>query len=101
MNLRPNPDLILVKKLPRATESAGGIIIPETAADQPGGFPATVIAVGLGRLLKDGSRAPADNAPGETVIVGKYAGHKVTLDGEELLMLKQDEILGVVEGEQS
>ena len=96
MGLRPLHDRILVKRLEEGEEqSQGGIIIPDTAKEKP--QQAKVLAVGGGRITDDGTVQPIDIKNGDTVVFSKYAGTEVKIDGEELLVIREDDVLGVVE----
>ncbi len=95
MDLRPLHDRVLVQRLEEAEQIRGGIIIPDTAKEKP--QQATVKAVGNGRLLENGGRAPVEVKPGDRILFGKYSGSDIKIEGEEYLILKEDEILGVVE----
>lgn len=94
MNFTPLNDRVLVQRTDSETTSAGGIIIPDSAKEKP--MQARVVAVGAGKLLKDGSRRTPAIATGDIVLFGKYAGDEIKLDGEEHLILREDEILAVV-----
>jgi chaperonin GroES len=96
MGLRPLHDRILVKRFEEGEEkSEGGIIIPDTAKEKP--QQAKVLAVGEGRITEDGKVQPIDVKSGDTVVFSKYAGTEVKIDGEELLVIREDDVLGVVE----
>jgi chaperonin GroES len=95
MKIRPLQDRIIVRRLEADSVSAGGIIIPENAKEKP--IQGEVLAVGNGRLLENGDCAPMGCAAGDTILFGKYAGTDVTLDGEDYLIIKADDVLGVVE----
>jgi chaperonin GroES len=96
MKIKPIKDNIVVKRLEDEEEKKiGSIIIPDSAKEKP--LTAEVIAVGSGRTLKDGKKVPLEVKVGDKVLVGKYSGSEVKLDGDELLILKEDEVLGVVE----
>ena len=95
MDLRPLHDRVLVKRLDEGEQKIGGIIIPDTAKEKP--QQAEVKAVGNGKLLDSGERAPLDVKPGDRILFGKYSGSEIKIDGEEYLILKEDEILGVLE----
>ena len=99
MHLRPLYDRIIVKRVENQTLSAGGIVIPDSAAEKP--EQGEVVAVGSGRLLQDGSIRPLQVKPGDRVIFGKYSGTTVKIDGDELLVLREEDVFGVVEGERS
>ncbi len=95
MALRPLNDRIIAKRLEQESVSKGGILIPDSAKEKPA--KAVVIAVGPGKLAKDGSRMPMEIKVGDEVLFGKYAGSEVKLDGEEHVILKQDDILAIIE----
>ena len=94
MNLRPLHDRILVRRLEEKEAMRGGIIIPDTAKEKP--QQAEVVAVGTGKLLEDGQRVAPDVKTGDRILFGKYSGADVRIDGEEYLILREDEILGVL-----
>jgi chaperonin GroES len=95
MDLRPLHDRVMVKRLDADEEVRGGIIIPDTAKEKP--QQATVEAVGNGKLLENGERAPLDVKPGDRILFGKYSGSEIKIDGTEYLILREDEILGILE----
>jgi len=95
MDLRPLHDRVMVRKLDEGEQVRGGIIIPDTAKEKP--QQAEVIAVGNGKLLDSGERVALDVKPGDRILFGKYSGSETKIDGEEYLILKEDEILGVLE----
>jgi len=94
MSLRPLHDRILVRRLEEAEQKRGGIIIPDTAKEKP--QEATVLAVGAGRITDDGKVQPLDVKAGDKVVFGKYAGTEVKIDGEELLIIREDDVLGIL-----
>ncbi len=94
VQVRPLGDRVLVRRLEASEEVRGGIIIPDTAKEKP--MEAEVVAIGAGKRLDDGSLAPFEVSVGDTVLIGKYAGTEIKLDGEEYQILKEDEILGIV-----
>ena len=94
MNLRPLHDRVLVRRLEEKETMRGGIIIPDSAKEKP--QQAEVVAVGGGKLLEDGQRAAIDVQPGDRILFGKYSGSDIKIDGEEYLILREDEILGVL-----
>ena len=94
MKIKPIKDNIVVKRLDEAEKKVGSIIIPDAAKEKP--MTAKVIAVGSGRTLKDGKKVPLEVKVGDKVLVGKYSGSEVKLDGTEYLILKEDEVLGIV-----
>jgi chaperonin GroES len=95
MNVRPLSDRILVKRLDEEEKSKGGIIIPDTAKEKP--QQGKVISVGTGKVLEDGKKVTPSVKPGETVLFGKYAGTEIKLDGQEYLILREDDIFGIIE----
>lgn len=96
MKIKPLKDNIVVKRIEEETEKkVGSIIIPDSAKEKP--LTAEVVAVGSGRTLKDGNKVALEVKVGDTVLVGKYSGSEVKLDGTEYLILKEDEILGIVD----
>src|SRR5690349_1217906 len=96
MNVRPLRDRVLVKRVEEPEQKIGGIIVPDTAREKP--LQARVVAAGTGKLTDDGKVIPLAVKPGDCVLVGKYAGTEIKLDGEEYLIVREDEILGVAEG---
>lgn len=94
MMIRPLRDRLVAKRVDEETTTAAGLIIPETAKEKPSR--AKVIAAGKGRVLENGEVRSLDVKPGDTVLVGKYAGTEVQIDGEDHLILREDEVLGVV-----
>ena len=95
MKIRPLHDRILIKRLEEEDKSKGGIIIPDTAKEKP--IQGKVIAVGKGKIMKSGDVIPLDVKKGDKVLFGKYAGTEVKIDGEEHLILREDDILAVVQ----
>ena len=95
MALRPLQDRLLVKRLEEKEQMQGGIIIPDTAKEKP--QQAKVLAVGPGRVTDDGKLQPIEVKVGDTVVFGKYAGTEVKIDGDELLIIREDDVLGVLE----
>ena len=95
MKLRPLQDRIIVKRLEEETMTAGGIFIPETAKEKP--QKGEVIAVGKGKKTEDGKVIPVDVKKGDKVLFGKYAGTEIKIDGEEYLIMREDDILGIME----
>ncbi len=96
MGFRPLHDRVLVRRIEESETTKGGIIIPDTAKEKP--QEGEVIAVGAGSIGDDNERVALDVKPGDRVLFGKWSGSEVTLDGEELLIMKESDILGVVEG---
>ena len=95
MELRPLHDRVLVKRLEEAEQVRGGIIIPDTAKEKP--QQAEVKAVGSGKLLDSGERVKPEVKAGDRILFGKYSGSDIKIDGDEYLILREDEILGVLE----
>ncbi|PWU03783.1 MAG: co-chaperone GroES [Terriglobia bacterium] len=95
MDLRPLHDRVLVRRLEEGEQVRGGIIIPDTAKEKP--QQAEVVAVGNGKLLDSGERVAIEVKPGDRILFGKYSGSDIKLDGEEYLIVREDEILGVLE----
>jgi len=96
MNVRPLRDRILVKRVEEQEQRVGGIIVPDTAREKP--QTARVVAVGNGRVNDKGEVFPLEVKASDYVLIGKYAGTEIKLDGEEYLILREDEVLGVAEG---
>ncbi len=95
MKIRPLQDRIILKRIPEEEKTKGGIIIPDTAKEKP--LEGRVVSVGNGKVLEDGKVRPLDIKPGDRVLFIKFAGNEVKIDGEEHLMLREDDILGVIE----
>jgi chaperonin GroES len=95
VKIRPLQDRILVKRIEEEAKTAGGIIIPDTAKEKP--QEGKVIAVGNGKLLDDGKVHPLDVKKGDRVLFSKYGGTEVQVDGEEHLIIREDDILGIIE----
>jgi chaperonin GroES len=95
MKVRPLHDRIIVERIDEGEQKVGGIIIPDTAKEKP--QQGKVIAVGKGRIEKDGKITPLDVKSGDTVLFGKYAGQEIKLDGKEFLIIREEEVLGVIE----
>lgn len=95
MTIRPLHDRIIVKRLQEMEKTAGGLYIPDTAKEKP--VEAKVVAVGSGKILEDGSVRKPDVKAGDKVLFAKYSGSEVKIDGEEHLILREDDILAVVE----
>ena len=95
MKIRPLQDRIVVKRLEGETKTKGGIIIPDSAKEKP--IEGKVVAVGNGKILKDGKVRPVDVKVGDTILFGKYSGNEVKIDGEEHLLIREDDVLAVTE----
>ena len=96
MKLRPLHDRVIVKRLEAETKSAGGIVIPDTATEKP--IKGEVVAVGTGKILDDGKVRPMGVKAGDKVLFGKYSGTEVKVDGDELLVMREDDLVAVLEG---
>ena len=96
MKMRPLRDRILVERIEEVEQRVGGIIIPDTAREKP--QQGRVVAVGNGRVNDKGDVFPLDVKTGDTVLFGKYAGSEIKVDGREYLIIREDEVLGVLEG---
>jgi chaperonin GroES len=94
-NIRPLHDRVIVRRLEEGEQMRGGIIIPDSAKEKP--QEGEVIAVGEGKRKDDGTRQTLDVQPGDRVLFGKYSGSEIKIDGEEFLIMREDEILGVIE----
>jgi chaperonin GroES len=95
MKLRPLNDRILVQRVEEETKTKGGIIIPDTAKEKPA--EGKVIAVGNGKLGDDGKRIPLEIKTGDRILFGKYGGTEVKIEGDEYLIMREDDVLGVIE----
>jgi chaperonin GroES len=95
MKLRPLQDRLVVKRLAEEEKTKGGIIIPDSAKEKP--IEGEVIAVGNGKVLEDGKLVPLDVKVGDRVLFGKYSGTEVKIDGVEHLILREDDVLGIIE----
>jgi chaperonin GroES len=95
MNVRPLGDRILIKRVEEVEKTRGGIIIPESAKERP--LEGTVIAVGSGKRLEDGTLVKLDVKVGDTILFGKYTGTEIKVDGVEHTIVREDEVLGIVE----
>jgi chaperonin GroES len=93
-NIQPLHDRVILKSIDEGEQVRGGIIIPDSAKEKP--QEGEVIAAGLGKYREDGTRQPLDVNPGDRVLFGKYSGSEIKVDGEDLLMMREDEILGVI-----
>ena len=95
MNVRPLHDRIIVQRIEEGEQKVGGIIIPDTAKEKP--QQGKVIAIGSGKAKDDGKRVPLDVKSGDTILFGKYSGQEIKLDGDEYLIMREDEVLAVIE----
>jgi chaperonin GroES len=96
MNIRPLHDRIVVKRVEEQENKIGGLFIPDSAKEKP--QQGEVVAVGKGKRLDDGKVVPPDVQAGDRILFGKYSGSEITIDGQELLIMREDEILGVLDG---
>ena len=96
MNIRPLHDRVVVRRMEEERTSAGGIVLPDSATEKP--VQGEVLAVGRGTTLDNGEIRPLDVKVGDKVLFGKYAGTEIKVGGEEVLVMKEDDIMGVVEG---
>ncbi len=95
MNARPLHDRIIVQRLEEGEQKIGGIIIPDSAKEKP--QQGKVISVGAGKVKDDGKRIPLDVKAGDVILFGKYSGQEIKLDGEEFLIMREDEVLAVID----
>jgi chaperonin GroES len=95
MSVRPLHDRVIVDRLDEGEQQIGGIIIPDSAKEKP--QQGTVVAVGHGRVAKDGKLVPLDLKPGDRVLFGKYSGQEIRLDGKDLFIMKEDDVLAVID----
>ena len=96
MDIRPLHDRLIVRRLEEGEQNVGGIIIPDSAKEKP--QQGEVIAAGIGRLNKEGTRVPLDVKAGDRILFGKYTSQEVKLNGEEYLIMREDEVLAVIDG---
>jgi chaperonin GroES len=96
MNIRPLYDRIVVKRIEEQETKVGGLFIPDSAKEKP--QEGEVVAVGQGKRLEDGKVVALDVKPGDRILFGKYSGNEIRIDGEDLLIMREDEVLGVLEG---
>jgi chaperonin GroES len=96
MNIRPLHDRVIVKRMEEERTSAGGIVIPDSATEKPS--KGEILAVGNGKLLENGDLRALDVKVGDTVLFGKYSGTEVKNDGDDLLVMREDDIMAVIEG---
>ncbi len=95
MNIRPLHDRIIIQRLDEGEQKVGGIIIPDTAKEKP--QQGKVIAAGTGKIREDGTRQPPDVKAGDLILFGKYSGQEIRLDGEDYLIVREDEVLGIID----
>jgi chaperonin GroES len=95
MNGRPLHDRIIVKRLDEGEQKIGGIILPDSAKEKP--QQGKVIAAGLGKFKEDGTRQPLDVKDGDTILFGKYSGQEIKIDGDDVLIMREDEVLAILD----
>ena len=96
MKIRPLHDRVIVKRLEEERTSPGGILIPDTAAEKP--VQGKIVAVGKGKILEDGNVRALDVKAGDKILFGKYSGTEVKVDGEELVVMREEDVMAVIEG---
>ena len=96
MNIRPLHDRVVIRRMEEERTTAGGIVIPDSAAEKP--IRGEVMAVGNGKIMDNGDARPLDVKVGDKVLFGKYSGTEVKVDGEDLLVMREEDIMGVIEG---
>ena len=96
MNIRPLYDRIVIRRIEEQETKVGGLFIPDSAKEKP--QEGEVVAVGKGKRMEDGKVVPLDVQAGDRILFGKYSGSEIRIDGEELLIMREDEVLGVLEG---
>ena len=95
MKIRPLHDRVIVKRLEEERTSPGGIVIPDSAAEKP--MQGKIVAVGKGKILEDGKVRPLDVKVGDKILFGKYSGNEVKVDGEELVVMREEDVMAVIE----
>ena len=96
MKIRPLHDRVIVKRLESETKSAGGIVIPDSAAEKP--VQGKIVAVGKGKILEGGEIRPLDVKVGDKILFGKYSGTEVKVDGDDLVVMREEDVMAVIEG---
>jgi chaperonin GroES len=96
MKIRPLHDRVIVKRLEEERTSPGGIVIPDSAAEKP--VQGKIIAVGKGKILEDGTVRPLDVKVGDKILFGKYSGTEVKVDGDDLLVMREEDVMAIIEG---
>jgi chaperonin GroES len=96
MKIRPLHDRVIVKRLEEVRTSPGGIVIPDTAAEKP--IQGRIMAVGKGKILEDGKVRPLDVKVGDKILFGKYSGTEVKVEGEDLVVMREEDVMAVIEG---
>jgi chaperonin GroES len=97
MNVRPLHDRLIIQRLEEGEQTIGGIIVPDSAKEKP--QRGKVFAVGQGKVRDDGSRQPPDVKDGDTILFGKYSGQEIKIDGEEYLIMREDEVLAILDSQ--
>jgi len=95
MNVTPLHDRVIVQRLEEGEQTVGGIIVPDSAKEKP--QRGKVFAVGLGKVKEDGSRQPPDVKSGDTILFGKYSGQEIKIDGEDYLIMREDDVLAIID----
>jgi len=95
MNVTPLHDRLIVHRIDEGEQNVGGIIVPDSAKQKP--QRGTVLAVGLGRIKEDGSRQPPDVKSGDTILFGKYSGQEIKIDGQDYLIMREDDVLAIID----
>ena len=95
MNIRPLHDRVVIKRLEEERTSAGGIVIPDSAAEKP--VRGKVVAIGAGKMLTDGKVVPLAVKTGDTVVFGKYSGTEIKIEGVDLIVMREEDIMGIIE----
>ena len=95
MNVTPLHDRLIVHQIDEGEQTVGGIIVPDNATQKP--QRGTVLAVGLGKIKEDGSRQPPDVKSGDTILFGKYSGQEIKIDGEDYLIMREDDVLAIID----
>ena len=96
MKIRPLHDRVIVKRMEEERKSAGGIVIPDTAGEKPD--TGEVVAVGTGKILEDGKVRPLDVKVGDKILFGKYSGTEVKVDGDDLVVMREEDVMAIIEG---
>ena len=95
MRVTPLHDRLIVQRIEEGEQTVGGIIVPDSAKEKPQG--GKVLAVGLGKVREDGSRQPPDVKDGDTILFGKYSGNEIKIDGEDYLIMREDDVLAIID----
>ena len=95
MNVRPLHDRVIVERLDEGEQTIGGIIVPDSAKEKP--MRGKVLAVGLGKVKEDGTRQQPDVKDGDTILFGKYSGQEIKIDGEDYLIMREDDVLAIID----